>query len=231
MSGTGYCGKVISGLAEQLETHAARERAADERQFRADERDRLADERQSLADAREARADEREQLADQRERAADRREAEQDERDEQDRKASEPGQRVNTAFADLQANIELSRLLLARSGQRLNREEAAARRQQARRKRQQEEIDRASAETERGLAAWLPDSVQEIERSRRLRQQVLTAIDAFAASEAQIARLHEDLAAADPSRREEHRRIAEQARDTARKAREMLRTAASLPSH
>lgn len=219
-------------MAEQLETHAAREHAADERQFQADERERLADERQSLADAREARADEREQLADQRERAADQREAEQDERD---RKVPEPGRDVNTAFTDLQArtlaNIELSRILLARSGQRLNREEAAVWRQHARRERQQEEINRASAETERGLATWLPDPAQEIERSRRLRQQVLTAIEAFAANEAQIARLHEELAAGHPSRRERHRRIAEQARDTARKARAILRAAADLPSH
>jgi hypothetical protein len=99
------------------------------------------------------------------------------------------------------------------------------RRQQARRERQQAQIDRASAETERGLATWLPDPAQAIERARELRQKSLMAIEAFAASEEQIARLHEDLAASQPSRREEYRRVAGQARDTARKAREMLSSA------
>ncbi len=230
MSDAGYPGKIIDGMAEQMEAQAARERAADERQFRAEERERLADERQSRADEREARADERERLADQRERAADHREAAQDERD---RKSVERGQQLNAVFRDLRtrtlANIEVSRTLLARSGERLNREEEAVRRQQARQERRQAEIDRASAVIELGLATQLPDPGPEIERSRRLRQEILTAIGRFAANEARIARLHEDLAASQPGRREECRRIAEQARDSARKAREILRTAAGLP--
>lgn len=86
------------------------------------------------------------------------------------------------------ANIEVSRALLARSGKRLDREEQAAGRQQARQERQQAEIDRAAAQTEMGLAIWLPDPAQEIERSRRLRAKILTAVEGFAASEARIAR-------------------------------------------
>lgn len=231
MSDAGYPGKIIGDPAKLVETHAAREHAADERQFRADERERLADERQVQADEREARADERERLADQRERAADQRETEQDKRD---RELPERGQRVNAAFLGLQArtlaNIEVSRSLLARNGQRLDREEQAVGRQQARRERQQAEVERASAEVELALATTVPDPAAEIERSRRLRQKILTAIEAFAASEAQIARLYEDLAASQPGRREEYRRIADQARDTARKAREVLRAAVGLPS-
>ena len=73
-------------------------------------------------------------------------------------------------------------------------------RQESRRERHQAEVDRASAETELGLATWLPDPAAEIEQSRRLRQKILTAIEAFAASESRIARMHEDLAAGRPGR-------------------------------
>jgi len=104
------------------------------------------------------------------------------------------------------------------------------RRQQARRERQQAEVDRASAETERGLATWLPNPSPAIERSMQLRHKVLTAIEAFATNEEHIARLHEDLAASHPGRRDEYRRVAEQARVTARTAREMLRSAAAGPA-
>jgi len=175
-----------------------------------------------------------------RERAADLREAELDERerkaDERERELVEQGQHLSTAIEDLEsrtlATIERSRALLARSGKRLDRQEEVVRRQQAHRERQQAEIDRASAETERSLSTWLPNPGQAIERSRQLRQQTLTAIEAFAVNEEQIARLHEDMAASPPSHRDEYRRVAEQARGTARKAREILRSAAAgLQSH
>jgi hypothetical protein len=220
-------------VTAQGETPAARERAADERQFRADDRERLADERQHTADERETRADDRERAADERERAADLREAEMDERE---RELIERSQQLSTAVEDLEmrtmATIERSRALLARSDRRLNREEATVRRQQARRERQQAEIDRAAAETERGLAAWLPNPGPAIERSRRLRQRAIAAIEVYAANEEQIAGLHEDLAASQPGRREEYRRVAEQARNTARKARESLHSdTTDLQSH
>ena len=70
---------------------------------------------------------------------------------------------------------------------------------------------------------------QATERSGQLRQQVLTAIETFAVNEEHIARLHDDLAASQPGRRDEYRRVAEQARDTARTAREMLRSASTGP--
>ena len=212
--------------AAERETLAAQERAADERQLRAEEREHLAEERERAADQREARADERERLADQRERAADQREAELDERE---RELVERSQHLSTAIDDLETRaleaIERSRALLARSGKRLDRREETMRRQQARRERQQAEIERASAETERDLATWLPDPAPAIERSKKLRQQTLTAIEAFAANEEQIARLHDELAASQPNHRDEYRRVAEQARGTARRAREILRSA------
>jgi hypothetical protein len=75
----------------------------------------------------------------------------------------------------------------------------------------------------------LPDAGPMIERSQRLRQQALTAIEAFAANEEQIARLHEDMAASQPRHREEYRRVAERARVTARRAREIIRSVATDP--
>lgn len=57
-----------------------------------------------------------------------------------------------------------------------------------------------------------------------LRKQTLAAMEAFAANAEEVARLHEDLTARHPERREEYQRTAEQARTMARKARETLRT-------
>lgn len=173
---------------------------------------------------REVRAGEREWLAGERERAADLREAELDE-PEQD--LLERSRQLRKAVEDLEqralAAIGRSRTLLARGGKRLDRQDETVRRQQARRDRQQADIDRASAGTGRSLATWLPSPGPAIERSRQLWQQARAAIETFAASEEQIARLQEDLAASQPGRRDEYRRVAEHARATARKAREILR--------
>ena len=175
---------------------AARERAA------LSDRERAADERQARAGTRETLAGERERLADQREREADQREALLDrERQEADEREKDLDER----------------------GRRLDRQESAVKRAQARRDRQQADVDRATAETERGLTGWLPGPAKPTERAKALREQALRAIEAFAAHEEEIARIHEDLAASTPSRRDEYRRVAEQARQTARKAREILR--------
>lgn len=107
--------------------------------------------------------------------------------------------------------IARSRALLEGSGERLKRREAAVRRSQARRGRQQAEAGRASGETERDLAAWLPDPSQPIERSQALRQQAITAIEALAENEEEIARIHKELAASRPGRRDEYRKLAQPA--------------------
>ena len=120
--------------------------------------------------------------------------------------------------------IRRSRALLEASGDRLDHQETAVRRTQARREREQAEVDRESAESGRDLGAWLPDPGRPIERALALRKQALTAIEAFAANEDQVARVHEEIAASRPDRRDDYRRIAEQARSTARKAREILRS-------
>lgn len=205
------------------ENHDAREYAADERQERADEREHQANERDSQADERERQADEREARADERERQADERERLADEREQN---LEERGQSLGRAIDDLEqrtrATIERSRALLVRSGKKLDRQEEQLTRSHERRDRQQAEINRASAETERGLTAQMPDSDAILKRSRQLRTQALTTIEAFAASEEQVARVHEELAASRPNQRQEYRRVAEQARATARRAREIL---------
>ncbi len=176
------------------------QRAADEREQKANERERAADER-------EQKADERKQKADERKRA-----------------------RELTLGLDAEAeeqhtleSIDRARDLLALSAERINRQEARMQRARARRAREQEEINRESAEGARGLAALQRDPTAAIQRSEALRRQARKAIENFAASEDRIARIHDELAASDPDRREEYQRIAEKAREGARRARETLR--------
>ena len=58
----------------------------------------------------------------------------------------------------------------------------------------------------------LPDPSEAIERARVLRGKAIAAVEALAANEDQIARIHEELAASLPERRGEYQRTAEQAR-------------------
>ncbi|HEX6932381.1 MAG TPA: hypothetical protein VF162_09580 [Streptosporangiaceae bacterium] len=113
---------------------------------------------------------------------------------------------------------------MALSAERLDRQEAALERAQAGSARDQAAIDRESAEGERNLAASRRDPGQVIERSVVLRRRARAAIEAFAASEDEVARIHEELAAGDPERRVEYQRAVEKARAGARAAREILRT-------
>ena len=208
-----------------------REQVADERQRQAEERERAADQRERTADQREALDDERERRADERERRADEREAAAAERqreiDERERELVERTRRAGVAIETLEQRtleaIARSRALLELSGEHLNRQEAAVRRGQASRGRHQAEADRASAESERAVTGWLPDPAKLIEHGVALHQQARTVIEALAATEDEIARLHEALAARHPERREEYLGTAEQARASARRAREILR--------
>jgi len=129
-----------------------------------------------------------------------------------------------------QEDIERARQLLALSAERLNRGEARIKREQARRSRQQAQIDRESAGTERDLAAWRPDPKQLIGQRKALRTETGRAIEALTMNEERVARTYEDLAVSQPERRQEYRATAEQARDTARKVREVLRAFHRLTS-
>jgi hypothetical protein len=68
-----------------------------------------------------------------------------------------------------------------------------------------------------------PDPSEAIEQAKVLRERAMAAMEALAANEDQIARIHEELAASRPERRDEYRRTAEQARTAARRAREIVR--------
>jgi hypothetical protein len=57
-----------------------------------------------------------------------------------------------------------------------------------------------------------------------LRQQTLAILEALAACEEEVARVHENLAASHPGRRNDFLRVAEQARTAAHKARETFRS-------
>jgi hypothetical protein len=181
------------------------------------QRESLADQRESLADQRESEADQRESLADQRELKLDQLELE----------LAEHGRALGVTVATMQQQtleaIERSRVVLALSSERVERAKAAVKRAEACLERQEAEIGRASAESERNLAALLPDPSELADRVVALRKQALAAIEAFAVTEEEVARTHEDLATRNPERRDEFHRTAEQARTTAGKAREMLR--------
>jgi hypothetical protein len=164
------------------------------------EREALADEREQAADEREAQADERERQADEREREADRREAmigqRQLEADEREHDLDERGRAAGTTPATLGQRtletIERSRALLAISADCLDRQEAAVK---------QAEAPQAAASRDRqglcgnrtGLAAWLPDPSHAVKHAEELREQALTAIEALARTEEEIARIHEEL--------------------------------------
>lgn len=79
------------------------------------------------------------------------------------------------------------------------------------------------ADSKRDRAAALPNPAEVIQQARDLREKGLAAMEALAANEDKIARIHDDLADAHPRRQDEYRRKAEQARIAARKAREVVR--------
>ena len=94
-------------------------------------------------------------------------------------------------------------------------------------------VDSKKAAVEAGNAASArPESLAERERAaderertadeRERAEQGLTAMEALAVIEDQLARTYEELAARSPGRRDECRRAAEQARMSARKAREVV---------
>lgn len=118
--------------------------------------------------------------------------------------------------------IDRSRALVDATRQHLGRRNAADQRPDRRREREQAEVDREAAEGARRGGLWPPGARGQIERAKALREQAVAAIEAFARTEEEIALLHEQLAAASPTDRGEYLRIAGNARDGARKARDLL---------
>lgn len=120
-------------------------------------------------------------------------------------------------------DIDRERASLARGGERVNRREARVSREQARGVREQAEVNRESAESRRAMSGQPPELDDAIDRVRNSRNRARLAIQAVAASEDGIALVLEELAVGCPDRREEYRRAADQAREAAREAREILR--------
>jgi hypothetical protein len=114
--------------------------------------------------------------------------------------------------------------LLALSGQRVSRHEAAVKRAQAQHQRQHATIKGRWRKAYGNTRPCCLTLGKAIERARALREQAPAAMEALAANEEALARLHEQLAARNPERRDEYQRTAEQARTSARKARQIVRT-------
>jgi hypothetical protein len=206
--------------------------AADLRERQADERDRVASDREALADERERRADERERHADERERHADERQREADQRERDvDVRLRGAGVGAATLHQRTLEAIDRARELLVLSAARLDRQAASVKRWQgadsrdrARQAREQEEVDRASAEAGRALAALPPDPGRPLQQAGASRQRAVRAIRDLATNYDEVARAYTELAAITPGRREEYQACAEKAREAARKARQALRT-------
>jgi hypothetical protein len=198
---------------------------AEEYNALSDERDRKANARERLADERECREDQREHRSDEREIQAAKAEvrAEEQERElgERERRLGGPAQGIfGGQVAD---HIERSRALVEATQQRLQRRYEARDRVNDRAERQQAEVDRASAEGARSRTVWRTPDRRPIERAEALRERTCEVLEAFAAAEDEVARVHEELAASNPGHRDQYRRAAEEAHSAARKARKALR--------
>ena len=141
---------------------------------------------------------------------------------EQDARARAFGAAFEALEQRTRATIERSRTLLAASSRRHGRKEAAAEEPERLPGRDRAEAGWPATENAQP-AARLPGPGGPVERARALRSQALAAIAAFAATEEEIARIHDELAAHHPGRRDEHHEIAGHARAAARKAQEIMR--------
>ncbi len=139
---------------------------------------------------------------------------------EQDARAQASGAAFDALEQRTRATIERSRALLAASSHRHGGKEAAAAETERLPGPDHAEAGRPATENAEPAA---PDPGRQVERARALRSQALAAIAAFAATEEEIARIHDDLAARHPGRRDEHHEIAGHARAAARKAQEIMR--------
>lgn len=141
---------------------------------------------------------------------------------EQDARTQASGAAFDALEQRTRATIERSRALLAASSHRHGGKEAAA--EETERLPGPDHAEAGQPATEKTEpAARLPGPRRPVERARALRSQALAAIAAFAATEEEIARIHDDLAARHPGRRDEHHEIAGHARAAARKAQEIMR--------
>jgi hypothetical protein len=194
-----------------------------ERERLADLRERDADERERIADLRDRDADERERVADERELMADQREQRLGERAMWLRQRSrELRQRTTDARERAAQAVEAATAALKSNSERTSRAEAALDRAHARASR-----ERASADRARKVGELHPDrpryDFSELaDRVSELRHKTAAAAVHLAESEEAVARVHEELAAREPGNAE-HQRVARDAGEAARRAREIER--------
>jgi len=189
----------------------------------ADERERRADERERRADEREREADERERQADEREREADEREREADEREE---RLEEQTTRLRQRAAELRARaaqaVDQAETVLDASRDRVRRAEAALNRAHAGAARKRATAARSVKRGERHPAPPRRDFTDLAVRVSALRDRTAAAAARLAETEEQVARINDELASRDPGN-PQYKRLASEARDAMRRAREIER--------
>jgi len=176
-----------------------------EREALADERDRRADQREALANERDLKADQREALADERERKLD--------------------ERTRAIAAEVKRIEKESQALIKRSQARLagKRESVHRHLAEARHPGGHPQPGHAGTGTAAGnepTAAAALSAPTAIQRAIDLRERVSITLAALAATEEEVARVHETLADQHPSDNDHFRRAAAEARSRAAQLRE-----------
>jgi chromosome segregation ATPase len=179
---------------------------------------------------REQRLQEREHQADERERQADEREREADEREE---RLQERAARLRQHSVELRARmistreqadqaVEQSKAVLDASENRVRRAEAMLKRAYARDARERANLARSIQLCEQHPVHRPVDVTVLAGRVSALRERTAAAAAQLAKSEELVARVHDELAARDPGN-PDYKRLARQAREAARWARETER--------
>jgi len=203
------------------------ERKADQREALADAREHQADQREALADARERQADRREALADEREHQADQREALADERQ---RLLDERSRAVTAEVKQLQEQsrvlIERSQALLAGNGETPQAPGAEVTPVGGHHRPRQAGTSTAAKSDPYVAPLFGPGT--PIERAIVLRKQLSTTLGALAATEEEVARVHDAMAEQGARNADHYRHAAAEARNRAVELRDLQRRFATL---
>ena len=176
------------------------------------------------------RLEEREHQIDEREREADEREREADEREEhlQERAARlrQHAVKLRARGMDIRGQaeqaVERAAAVLRASQDRMRRAEAALGREYARAARQQANVARSVWQGEQRPVPQQRDVTDRIARVSAMRKRTAAAAARLAETEQQAARILDELAARDPGNLQQ-KRLADEAREAARRARESER--------
>ena len=195
-----------------------RERRLEEREHRVAEREHEADEREHEADDREREADEREHEADEREHEADEREHEAQLR----QRAVELRARAASVREEAAQAVAQAEIVLDACRDRVRRAEAALNRAYARAARERASDVRSATRGEQHPPPRQHDFTDLVGRFSALRKRTAAAAAQLAETEEQSARMFDDLSARGPGN-PEHQRLANEAREAVRRAREIER--------